>query len=167
MNFFQRRIRSFYIWFLNTFFKGTHFFAIKRFLLRRAKIKVGKNTKVVGPIRISNCAKLTIGDNCWIGKDLTIYGDGEVIIGNNCDLAPDVSFITGSHFIGDETRRAGQGKSFKIVVEDACWIGAKSSISGNTTVGKATVVGACSLVVKNVGTNLVVGGVPAKTIKEI
>ena len=136
-------------------------------LLKGAMIKVGKNTKVVGPIYISNCACLTVGNNCWIGKNFCIHGDGEVIIGDNCDLGPDVSLITGSHLIGDETRRAGKGRSFKIVVEDACWLGAKASITGDTTVGRASVVGACALVIKDVSANVVVGGVPAKVIKEL
>jgi len=152
---------------INNFLSTTRFFSLKRTLLTLSGLSIGKNTKVVGPISIGTCATLIIGDNCWIGKNLSVHGNGTVNIGNNCDLAPDVTFVTGSHEIGEEDRRAGLGIAFDIKVEDGCWIGVKSTIVGNTVIGKGVIIGACSLVNKNVVPNVVIAGVPARELKKL
>ena len=158
---FQRLI----IWIINCFLSGTHFFKIKRFLLNLAGYKIGKNSKVVGPLNITG--DLIVGENCWIGRDLYILGNGLVTIGDNCDLAPLVTFSTGGHEIGSSKRRAGEGKILNITVKDGCWIGTRVTIINSVIIGSSSVVGAGALVNKNVKNNVIVGGVPAKIIKKI
>lgn len=159
--------RRFVLFLTNKILCGTvpRNFEIKRKLLISIGYKIGKNTKIVGPIECN--ANLTIGNNCWIGKNLTVEGNGTLIIGDNCDIAPQVTFLTGGHKIGDSLRRAGSGESYTIHIGDGVWIGAHSTILNNTTIGNSSVVAACSCVVKDVGENVIVGGVPAKRIKEI
>lgn len=157
--------RHFALFLINHFFSGNHFWGIKRALLRFSGASVGDNTKVVGPIYYT--CKMSIGSNCWIGLGLEAHGNGSVSIGNNCDLGPDVMLLTGSHEIGTAERRAGAGKAFSIKIEDGCWLGARSTVLGDTTVKKASVVASCALVNKDVDENTVVGGVPAKQLKEL
>lgn len=153
--------------FINKFLSGTRFFKLKRILLNKIGIRVGKETKVVGPIKIGRVAELEIGDRCWIGTNLIIHGNGKVKIGNNCDIAPDVTLLTGSHEIGDFTRRAGKGISFLIIVDSNTWIGASSTLIGNIKVGKGCIIGACSLVNKSFDNDIILGGIPAKVIKSL
>lgn len=167
MGFVKRRWRSLVISLVNNIFKGTHFFEVKRFLLNSSGMKIGKGTKVVGPFVVGNCANIEIGSDCWIGTGTRVYGDGRIIIGNNCDIAPDVAFLTGTHIVGTDVRRAGQGLNCSIVIEDGCWIGARSSIMGETHIECSSVVGACSFVNKNVPANCIVAGVPAKVIRRL
>ena len=148
---------------INIFLSGTHFFRIKRFLLNLAGYKIGKNTKVVGPLNITG--DLIVGENCWIGKELYILGNGLVTIGNNCDLAPCITFSTGGHEIGNSKRRAGEGKIFNITVKDGCWIGTRVTIINSVTISESCVVAAGALVNKDTKKSVVVGGVPAKVIK--
>ena len=159
--------RKFILIIINRFLSTTRFFNIKNILLNLSGIKVGYNTRIVGPIKIGTVASLEIGKNCWIGSGLSIYGNGNVIIGDNCDLAPDIGFITGSHEIGTKNRRAGTGTSFKIFVDDGCWIGARVTIMGNILISKSSIIAASALVNKNVRANVIVGGVPARIIKSI
>ena len=161
----KRKIGLFLI---NNLFSGTHFFKVKRNLLKMSGISVGKDTKIVGPLHIGTVAELTIGDNSWVGTDLKIYGNGKVYIGNCCDIAPEVAFVTGSHEI--ETvgnRRAGKGVSYEIYVKDGCWIGCRCSISGNTVIERGCVIGACSYVNKSLLENHICYGVPAKPQRHI
>ena len=168
MNFLKRRWREFILGLVNTLFCGTRMFAVKRALLNScANLHVGEGTKVVGPVKMGNCAKLQVGAACWIGAGMTVLGDGTVTIGNCCDLAPEVAFITGSHEIATSERRAGKGKTYTITVGDGCWIGARSSITNSIAIDDGVVVGACSFVNKNVPSNTAVAGVPAKKIKEL
>jgi Acetyltransferase (isoleucine patch superfamily) len=141
------------------------YWSIKRSLLNWAGVKVGVGAKVVAPLRIFG--DLEIGENTWVGTGLTIHGNGSVFIGNNCDIAPDVTFLTGSHEIGCSGRRAGKGKSFKIHIGEGTWIGARSTIMGNISIGRGCVVGASSLVNKILEDNVMVAGIPAKVIKKL
>lgn len=167
MGFVLRRWRGLVLFIVNNFLKGTRFFGIKRRLLNSCSIYIGKDTKVVGPFKVSNCSDIKIGDNCWIGADFTVLGDGIVVIGDNCDFAPEVALVTGSHKIGEQERRAGEGVLFEIKIGNGCWFGARSSVLGNTIVEDMVVVGTSALVNKNVKANVVVAGVPAKVIKEL
>lgn len=160
-------IRKISLSLINTFLCTTNFFKLKRFLLKLSGINVGKNTKVVGPVSIGTVASLNIGKNCWIGSGLKIYGNGKVTIGDNCDFAPDISFVTGSHEIGDESRRAGNGTSFEVIIKNSCWVGARVTLLGNITLEESSIVGTCSLVNKSVPKNTIVAGVPAKKIKKL
>lgn len=164
---FEKIIKKFCLLIINRFFSTTRFFNMKRRLLIISGFDIGKGTKVVGPLHIGTCAKLTIGNNCWIGSNLSIYGNGSVLIGNNCDLAPDVGFVTGSHTIGFPDRRAGEGVSYKIEIGNGCWIGARVTILGDVVLSDSLVIGACSLVNKNIPSNVIAAGLPAKIIKNI
>ena len=164
----MRKIKKIiFLFLINTFMSTTRFFKIKNILLEWCGYEIGRGTKIVGPINIARNTCLTIGENCWIGKNFTIHGHGDVSIGSNCDIAPEVLFITGSHIVGDESRRAGEGISFKISIGDGCWVGARATLMENITIGKGVVVGSCSLVNKSISKNLIIAGVPAKELKKI
>lgn len=150
---------------VNKVLSGTNpkYFSIKRKLLNSIGYNIGSYTKVVGPVICTG--RLTIGKNCWIGTGLTIHGNGDVIIGNNVDIGPEVTFITGSHLIGKSEHRAGLGLKFAIEVGNGCWIGSKSILTNTITIGNGTVIAAGAVVCKDVSPNVLIGGVPAKTIK--
>lgn len=140
-------------------------FAIKRGLLRLLGYNIGKGSKIVGPI--NNTGTLVIGKHCWIGSNLCLRGNGTVTIGDNCDIAPDVTFITGGHQVGDETRRAGKGESYRIEVGHGVWIGARTTIGRDILIGDSSVIAACACVFSDVPRNVLVGGVPAKVIRRL
>lgn len=166
-NLIKKIFRIVALFIINTFLSTTRFFSLKRFLLNISGIKIGKDTKVVGPIHIGSVAQVVIGKDCWIGSGFKVYGNGVVVIGNKCDLGPDVAFVTGSHEIGPEERRAGAGISFSLSVESGCWIGARVTIVGNTTVGRSSIIGAASLVNKDIASNVIAFGSPAKEFKNL
>lgn len=152
---------------INSFLSGTHFYSIKRKLLNAIGIHCGQKTCVVGPLFLGNVSQVSFGDGVWVGRDFKVYGNGSVLIGNNIDIAPDVAFLTGSHKISDSFRRAGDGLSFQISVEDGCWIGARSTILGNTTIREGCVIAAGAIVNHSTNTNAIYGGVPAKIIRRL
>jgi maltose O-acetyltransferase len=143
---------------------GSRFFAIKRFLLLLSGVNVGVNVRVMR-IRVEG-VKLIIGDNTFIG-DETLIGGGEsnVIIGKNCDISSRVSIITGTHKIGYIEKAAGEGYSEDIIIQDGVWIGFGATILHGVTVGKGSIIAAGSVVIKNVPSQVIVAGVPAKVKK--
>lgn len=164
-----RRIRRIiFLWIFNHFCSGyTHFWKLKNAVLHLACVSTESTTKVVGPIHMGSAVILHVGSGTWLGTDFYVYGSGECTIGNNCDIAPNVRVITGSHDIGNSNRRAGTGKHFKVGVGDGCWIGADSSIYGDTYIGNGSIVAVGAVVNKTVAPNSLVGGVPAKIIRDL
>ena len=159
--------RNFVMFLVNHILVGTRpcFFEPKRRLLNSIGHSIGKGTKIVGPVECYT--KLVIGEDCWIGKNLRVNGNGTIEIGNRCDIAPEVTFQTGGHEIGSAERRAGNGKTFHQRVGDGCWIGGRSTIIGDTTIGSGSIIAGCACVVKEVPENTLVGGVPAKAIRRL
>ena len=157
--------RKIVIFIVNHFLSGTYAFKLKRDLLNSIGYTIGLNTKIVGPIY--NTATFKVGENTWIGRNFTVEGNGMVTIGSNCDIAPSVSFQTGGHEIGSEERRAGTGRIFNIQVEDGTWIGACSTILGNTTIGRSCFITSCACVTEDIPANSMAGGVPAKVIRKL
>lgn len=151
---------------INHFLCGTHAFAIKRRLLNHAgNINIGINSKIVGPIYIYG--SLCVGDDTWVGHDFRVEGNGNVIIGNRCDVAPLVTCFTGGHLIGDHERRAGEGITKEIEIGDGCWVGGQSVLLQGVKICDGVVIAAGSVVTKNIDEDFLVGGVPAKIIRNM
>ena len=164
-----RRIRRIiFLWIFNHFCsRYTHLWKFKNLILNLACISTGVNTRVVGPIHIGSAAILAVGDGTWLGTDFYVYGSGQCNIGSNCDIAPNVKIITGSHLIGDSSRRAGQGLHYTVCIGDGCWGGANSSIYGDTVIGDSSIIAVGAIVNKTVKSNCIVGGIPAHIIRDL
>jgi acetyltransferase-like isoleucine patch superfamily enzyme len=140
----------------------------KRFLLRCAGVKVGKNVEWVSSARIVT-PNLEIGDNSFVGHDcLLIAAHGSWIrIGKNVDLGPRCTLVTGTHEIGGPDHRAGSGVVKDIVIEDGVWAGAGVTILAGVCIGRGSVLAAGAVVPKNVEENVLCGGNPLRVIREL
>lgn len=151
----------------NKILSGTNprFFDVKRKLFISIGHTIGENTKIVGPIFCTGTLK--IGKNCWIGTNFTVRGNGCVELGDNIDCGPDVTFLTGTHKIGDFKRRAGEGYNCTQTIGSGCWIGGKSVFVNNIEVGQSSIIAAAACVCKSIPENVVVGGIPARVLKDL
>lgn len=105
---------------------------------------------------------LRLGDGSFVGRAKIMLHD-KLTIGNNVVINDDVRLITGSHDVGSSTFRS---ISAPITIEDYCWICTGSTILPGVHIGYGAVIGACSLVSKNVPPMTVVAGNPAISIKD-
>ena len=108
-----------------------------------------------------------IGDHTRIGIHCTVIGP--VSIGNNVNLAQGITVTALNHNFTDTSRRIDeQGISTKpVVIGDDVWIGANAVILPGVTIGRHVVVAAGAVVTNDVPNICVVGGVPAKVIKNV
>lgn len=153
------------------------------FIAPNTEIKFGKNINLISTsyfsepgvnhpvvIRLLNeDAKLTIGDNVGIsGGGISVAT--EVSIGKNVMLGAN-TFITDTDFhpIEPKNRRFSREnvKSKKVIVEDNVFIGMDSIILKGVRIGENSIVGAGSIVSKDIPKNQIWGGNPAKFIKEL
>ncbi len=112
---------------------------------------------------------ITIGEDCLIGEYSVIRGQGGVTLGNRVYTSPFTQIIAVNHVFDDPARPfIEQGLTAEgIVIEDDVWLGAGAVITDGVRVGQGAVVAAGAVVTKNVPPHTVVGGVPAKVIREI
>ena len=123
---------------------------------------------------ISGIKNIKIGKNSSIGgRALILCTRAKLIIGNYVMIGPQVSIITGDHKIDtvgkymvnvSDDEKVPEN-DLPVVIEDDVWIGANSTILKGVTIGEGSVVAAGSVVTKNVPAYTIVGGVPAKIIK--
>jgi acetyltransferase-like isoleucine patch superfamily enzyme len=112
---------------------------------------------------------IKIGRNSLVGEYSVIRGQGGVQIGDRVYTSPFTQIIAVNHIFDDPNKPfVDQGITAQgIVIEDDVWLGAGAVITDGVRVGKGAVVAAGAVVTKDVPPHTVVGGVPAKIIKEI
>ena len=114
-------------------------------------------------------AFIRIGQKSLIGENNVLRGQGGITIGDRVYTAPMVQMLAVNHIYHDAGRpMIEQGITAEgITVEDDVWIGAGAVITDGVRIGKGAVVAAGAVVTKDVPAHTVVGGVPARVIKEI
>lgn len=144
-------------------------FALRYSLLRWAGLELERNVKFCGRGWIYGRGRLLIGDATWLSPGVIVHThvDADITIGSRCDVGPGVEFMTGSHEMGNSTRRAGEGTACPIRVGDGCWIGARTLILGGVSIGAGSIVAAGSVVTHNVPPNTLVAGVPASVKRQL
>ena len=112
---------------------------------------------------------LEIGDYTYIGEFNNIRAaGGKITIGNNCLISQHISIICSNHGIRKDQlirTQEWQNENNEVVIGDDVWIGANSVILPGVHIGNGVVVGAGSVVTKDIPTNAIVVGNPARVIK--
>jgi acetyltransferase-like isoleucine patch superfamily enzyme len=106
---------------------------------------------------------IVIGKNTVINRSCYLDGRGKLEIGNNVSISPHVFIITVSH---DMNSPYFQNVFTKVKIDDYSWIGSRAIILQGVTIGKGAVIGAGSVVTKDVAPFTFVAGVPARIIKQ-
>jgi acetyltransferase-like isoleucine patch superfamily enzyme len=114
-------------------------------------------------------AGIEIGDDSLIGEFNVLRGQGGIRIGSRVYFAPLVQVLAVNHVFDDPARPfVEQGITAEgIVIEDDVWVGAGAVITDGVTIGRGAVVAAGSVVADDVPPHTVVGGVPARVLKDI
>jgi len=114
-------------------------------------------------------AGITLGADCLIGEYNVIRGQGGITIGDRVYTSPHCQIIAVNHVFDDPGQPfIGQGITAEgIVIEDDVWIGSAAVITDGVRIGRGAVVAAGAVVTKDVPAHTVVGGVPARVIRDL
>ncbi|CDO03601.1 Maltose O-acetyltransferase [Oceanobacillus picturae] len=136
-------------------------------LLKDILGSTGNNVYMEPTIRFDYGYNTHVGENFFANYDCTILDVCEVRFGDNCMLAPGVQIYTATHPINPTERNSGREYAKPITFGDNVWIGGSAVINPGVNVGHNVVIASGAVVTKDVPDNIVVGGNPAKIIKEI
>lgn len=124
----------------------------------------GKNLKMSSGVKIYNTDNLIVKNNVYIGLN-TYIGGGLVTLEDEVVIGPFCSIVAGNHTKKDDSYRFGPYDSGTISIGRGTWLGSHCVITNNVKIGKGCLIAAGSVVTKDVDDYNVVGGVPAKSIK--
>jgi acetyltransferase-like isoleucine patch superfamily enzyme len=147
-----------------------------------SKINIGEGSHISGIIQVfNNCGCVKIGDHCFIGDYSRIISAANVTIGNRVQVAHMCSIMDNDvHSLNPEKRHKefltnitqGQMDLFDvpkkdIIIEDDVWIASHCIIMKGVKIGRGAIIGAGSVVTKNIPPLVIVHGNPAKIVREI
>ena len=107
-----------------------------------------------------------LGEKFYANFDLTILDVCKVTIGDYCLIGPKVGIYTATHPLDPEQRRTGVEFGAPITIGNDCWIGGHAVINPGVTLGNNVVVASGAVVTKSFGDGVLIGGVPARVIKQ-
>lgn len=137
--------------------------------LRMAKVQRGEGTRIYYNVLIKEPQNITIGDNTFVNNGCLLWGapEGRITIGNDVLFGPSVKLIASNHGTSREYLvRENPWHDADIIIEDDVWLGANVVVLKGVTIGKGAIIAAGAIVNKDVAPYTIVGGIPAKKLKD-
>ncbi|MDQ0483653.1 maltose acetyltransferase domain-containing protein [Guptibacillus hwajinpoensis] len=108
-----------------------------------------------------------VGENFFANFDCIMLDICAIRFGDNCMLAPGVHIYSATHPLHPDERNSGKEYGKPVTIGDNVWIGGGAIINPGVTIGDNVVVGAGAVVTNNIPSNVVIGGNPARVIKQL
>lgn len=128
---------------------------------------VGEDVYLEPPVRFAYGSRTHMGNQVYANFNLVIVDDIEVFIGNHVMFAPNVTITVTGHPVHPKLRKNGDQFSFSVHIEDDVWIGSNVVILPGVTIGRNSVIGAGSVVTRDIPPNVVAAGNPCRVMREI
>lgn len=138
---------------------------VRRILGKIIGQEVDESVTLLPPFYVDYGKHIEIGKGCFIQQCCTFFGRGGITLGENVLVGPKVNIITINHDPDPENRSATYGRP--VVIGDNVWIGINSTILPRVSIGCGAIIGANSVVTKDVPPMTVVAGNPARIIKTL
>ena len=136
-------------------------------IIRNLFGKVGKNPDVEPDIFCGFGFNIEVGDNFFANNGCNFVDPAKIIFGNNVFIGPNCGFYTAHHPISYKLRNLFLENAYPIVVGDNVWFGGSCCVLPNVTIGSNVVIGAGSVVTRDIPSNCVAVGNPCRVIRYI
>lgn len=138
----------------------------RRKILKLLLGKTGKEFLIEQPFYCDYGYNIEIGENFYSNHNMIILDGAKVKFGDNVFVGPNCSFYTTNHALDIKRRNEGLEQVKPIIVENNVWLGENVIILQGITIGNNVVIGAGSIVTKDIPDNCLAVGNPARIIKE-
>ena len=136
-------------------------------ILRELLGHVGEGVVVRPPFRCEYGYPVSIGAGTFLNFDCLMLDVAPITIGAHCQIASRVQFLTATHPIDPEPRRAGWESAAPITLGDNVWLSGGVTVCPGVAIADDTVVGAGAVVTRDLPAGVVALGVPARVVREI
>ena len=137
-------------------------------MLKGMFAEIGENCYIEPPLHSNWGGKhVHFGKNVYANFGLTLVDDTHIYVGDYTMIAPNVVIATAGHPINPELREKAYQFNLPVHIGRNCWIGAGALIMPGVTIGDNTVIGAGSVVTKDIPANVIAVGNPCRVLREI
>lgn len=138
-----------------------------RRLLEELLGRFGAGSQIRAPFQCDYGYLTEVGERTFINYGAAILDCARVTIGDEVQIATNVQLLTATHPLDAASRRAAWESAQPITVEDGAWLGGGVIVCPGVTIGENTVVGAGSVVVKDLPAGVLAVGNPARLIRDL
>jgi len=137
---------------------------------------LGEGTYLQGPLQFDYGANFITGKNCYVNFNLVVLDCAPVTLGNDVFIGPNCSLVPPMHPYLTEERKLRfkeDGTAYDleyakpIVIKDGCWLASNVTVCGGVTIGKNCVIGAGSVVTRDIPDGVLAAGNPCRVIRPI
>lgn len=140
----------------------------RKALMQEMFAEVGEGCYIEPPLHSNFGGRhVHLGNYVYANFGLTLVDDTHIYIGDNTMLAPNVVIATAGHPIAPELRLEGYQYNLPVHIGKNCWLGAGVLVMPGVTIGDNTVIGAGSVVTRDIPANVVAVGNPCKVLRPI
>jgi galactoside O-acetyltransferase len=142
---------------------------IKAGLMRWRGARVGSRVKLWRDVWVDDYRQLALGDDVSVGKSAIFICGGGVTVGDRVMIAHGARIVSSGHRIPDdpaEPLRFSGPDAAPIRIEDDAWVGTGAIVLAGVTVGRGAIVAAGAVVTSDVAPGSIVGGVPARVLRQ-
>lgn len=134
-------------------------------LLKKLFGKLGRNPYVEPNIFCGFGVNIEAGDNFFVNNNCVFVDPGKIVFGDNVLIGPQCGFYTALHPLDAQQRAAYLEAAYPIRVGDNVWFGGGVKVLPGVTIGENTVIGAGSVVTKNIPANVLAVGNPCRVVR--
>ena len=140
----------------------------KQTLLKQLFAEIGEGCYIEAPFHANWGGKhVHLGSHVYVNYNLTLVDDTHIYIGDHVMIAPNVVIATGTHPIHPGLRRKEAQYNLPVHIQDNVWLGAGCLVMPGVTIGENSVIGAGSVVTKDIPANVVAVGNPCRVLRDI
>lgn len=141
---------------------------LRQTLLKDMLASIGENCYIEPPLHANWGGKrLHLGNYVYANFNLTLVDDVEIYIDDYVMIGPNVTIATGTHPILPELRMQAYQYNMPVHIKKNVWLGAGCIVLPGVPIGENTVIGAGSVVTKDIPANVVAAGTPCRVLREI
>lgn len=136
-------------------------------ILRKLLGKAGEHICITAPFWCDYGCNIEVGDYFYTNHNCVILDGARVTFGHHVFIAPNCVFSTAGHPLDTEQRNRGLEYAYPITVGDNVWFGASVTVLPGVTIGSNTVIGAGSVVNRDIPAGVVAVGNPCRVLRKI